>query len=192
MKKFLMLFAAIMIVAGFTVKVAAQGTNTHADVTGTAAGAVLIVPMGLSETSPLHFGTIVLTTTAGGTVVLPSNSLTRGFTGGVAAAASTVNQLAVIKNAAFHVTGTRNETYALTLPSTITITETNGGVGATMTISALKVTFTGGEEVTAVAATSLLNTDGEDDFSVGGTLTVPATPVGGVYAGTFDTSVDYN
>ena len=115
----LMLFAVIVMMAGVTTSLMAQ---TSATVTGTAAGAKLIVPMTLTQTSPLHFGTINLLTGAGGTVVLPSNSTTRTFTGGVVA--STVAPVAT--NAAYNVTGTKNVTYALTLPATITVTETVG------------------------------------------------------------------
>ena len=188
MKKFSMIFVAVLMMAGVSMKVVGQATNTSATVTGTHAGAVLIVPMGLTQTAALHFGTIVLTSTAGGTVVLPSNSTSRTFDGGVAVAASNVTSHP--SNAAYNVTGTMNETYALTLPGTITVTETTGGTGAaTMTISALKARFnTTGTD----AVSSTLSSSGTDNFTVGGTLTVPATPVAGIYDGSFNVSVDYN
>ena len=166
--------------AGFTTTVLAQ---TSATVTGTTAGAKLIVPMTLSQTSPLHFGTITLVTAAGGSVVLPSNSTTRSFTGGVSASA--VAPLAT--NAAYTVTGTKNVTYALTLPATITVTETLGS--STMTIGTLLARFNGAG---ADAVTSTLSGTGTDSFTVGGTLTVAASQVGGIYAGAFNVTVDYN
>ena len=181
MKKSLILFAAIVMIAGLTTKVMAQ---TSATVNGTAAGAKLIVPMTLSETAPLHFGTINVLVGAGGTVVLPSNSTTRVFSAGLAA--STVTPTAT--NAAYNVTGTMNATYALTLPATIEVKETTLNVAA-MTISLLKARFTAAG---ADAVVSTLSATGTDSFTVGGTLTVPATPVAGIYAGTFNVSVDYN
>lgn len=186
MKKFSMLFVAIVMMAGFSMKVMADGTNTSKTVTGTHAGAVLIVPMGLTQTAALHFGTIVLTSTAGGTVVLASNSTSRAFDGGVATAAGNVTSHP--SNAAYNVTGTMNETYALTLPATITVTETTGKA-ATMVISALKARFNG---ALTDAVSSTLSSAGTDNFTVGGTLTIPATPVAGIYDGQFDVSVDYN
>jgi hypothetical protein len=177
----LMLFAVIVMMAGLTTSLMAQ---TSATVTGTAAGAKLIVPMTLTQTSPLHFGTINLLVGAGGTVVLPSNSTTRTFTGGVVA--STVAPVAT--NAAYNVTGTKNVTYALTLPATITVTETVGGV-ATMTISGLLARFNGAG---ADAIVSTLSATGTDNFTLGGTLTVAAAQVAGIYAGAFNVTVDYN
>ena len=133
MKKVIMLFAVVVMLTGVTTSLMAQ---TSATVTGTAAGAKLIVPMTLTQTSPLHFGTINVQLGVAGTCLLPSNSTTRQFTGGVVA--STVAPLAT--NAAYDVTGTMNVTYALSLPPTITVTETMGAT-ATMTISLLKARF---------------------------------------------------
>lgn len=173
---------ACLMLAGFTQNLMAQTSATET----TNAGAVLIVAMTLTETSPLHFGSNVLTTSAGGTVVLPSNSTTRTYTGGVATSAATP----VATNAAYDVTGTALETYALTLPTTTTVTHTTVGSGVnTMTITLMKARFNG---AVADAVTSSLDSDGTDSFTLGGTLNVGANQVGGIYAGTFDVSVDYN
>ncbi|MFN8240599.1 MAG: DUF4402 domain-containing protein [Bacteroidales bacterium] len=182
MKKVLVLFVAVIMMAGFSSKVNAQ-TNTSAS-ESTTVGAQLIVPMSISEDAPMHFGTIVLRSSAAGTVVLPSNSTTRSFTG--SCEASTVNPQPT--NAAYHVTGTMNETYALTLPTTITVTETVGGV-ATMNITNWTARFLG---AAADALTSTLSANGTDSFTVGATLNVNASQIGGIYAGSFEVSVDYN
>jgi len=184
MKK-IILFAAIVLMAGFSTTAMAVGTA--ATVAATAAGAKLIVPMTLTQTSPLHFGTITMPDATGGTVLL-STANARTFTG-AGVVASVVAPLQT--NAAFNVTGTQNVTYALTLPATITVTETVGST-ATMTISALTVKFGAAAEKTAVAATSVLSATGTDNFIVGGTLTVTAAQVAGIYAGTFPVTVDYN
>jgi len=176
------LFAAIVMMAGFSTTAMAQGTA--ATITGTTAGAQLIVPMTIIQDAPLHFGTINLLTGAGGTVILPSNSTTRIFETGVAE--STISPVAT--NAAYHVTGTYNETYALSLPSTIIVTETKGST-ATMTISALTARF---NLAATDAVVSTLSATGTDNFTVGGTLTVTAAQIGGIYAGTFNVTVDYN
>ena len=184
MKKITMLFAAVIIMAGFSINVMAQ-TGTSSTVAATAAGAKLVIPMTLTQTSPLHFGTINIMALAGGTVVLPSNSTTRTFPlGGVSASA--VAPLAT--NAAYTVAGTMNTTYALTLPATITVTETVGN-SVTMTISDLTARFNGAG---SDAITSTLSGSGTGSFTVGGTLTVPATATGGIYAGSFPVTVDYN
>ena len=181
MKKVVFYFGMVVIsIALFTTTSVAQ---TSATVAATAAGAKLIVPMTLTQTAPLHFGTINILTGAGGTVELPSNSATRVFSAGVVA--STVAPVAT--NAAYNVTGTNSATYALTLPATVVVTATVGT--ATMTISALTARFNG---AVADAVVSTLSATGTDNFTVGGTLTVTAAQAGGVYAGTFPVTVDYN
>lgn len=182
MKKNRLLLAVVLLISGLSTTVKAQ---TSATVNGTTAGAKLIVPMTLTERAPLHFGTINLLSSAPGTVILPSDNTSRSFTGG--AVASSVAPLAT--NAAFDVAGTKNVTYALTLPSAITVTETVLGT-ASMTINDLKARFVGNPG--ADATTSVLSATGTDSFKIGGTLIVAASQIGGIYAGTFNVSVDYN
>jgi hypothetical protein len=171
----------IIIFAGFTVNLSAQGD----DVT-TGASADLLVAMTLTENSSLSFGYSLLTSSAGGTVVLPSNSITRTYTGGVATSAATPAPT----NASYSVTGTGLETYAVTLPLTTTVTHTTVGVGViTMDITLMKARFDGEG---ADATTSTLATDGTDSFTLGGSLTVKEDQIGGQYTGTFPVSVDYN
>jgi hypothetical protein len=180
MKKFTLL--AIIMIAGFTSNLRAQTSASQT----TNAGAVLITAMSLTQTSPLHFGSNVLTSAAGGTVVLPSNTTTRTYTSGVATSAATP----IATNAAYNVTGTARETYALTLPVTTTVTHTSATAGLiTMDITSMTARFLGAG---ADAVTSTLSATGTDSFTLGGTLTVGASQVGGVYAGTFNVSVDYN
>ncbi len=182
MKKIIFSLLALVMVVGFSNKVAAQTSDTEP----TNAGAVLITAMTLTETAPLHFGSNVLTDALGGTVVLPSNSTTRQYTGGVATSAATP----VATNAAYNVTGTGLETYSVTLPATTTVTHTTVATGVyTMDITLMKARFNGaGADATA----STLAANGTDSFTLGGTLTVKANQVGGIYSGTFDVTVDYN
>jgi hypothetical protein len=183
MKKKLLSLAAILSIGFFTSNLEAQTSATGANVTGTSAGAKLIKPMTLSQTSPLHFGTINVIDGVAGTVVLPSSTLDRAVTGGVAL--STVVPYAT--NAAYDVTGTKNTIYALFLPETITVTETQST--ETMTIGLLKARFSGAD---VDATTSKLSQSGTDSFTVGGTLTVADAQTPGDYAGTFNVTVDYN
>jgi hypothetical protein len=182
MKKIILSFLAIVMVVSFSNKAMAQTLDTET----TDAGAVLITAMGLVETAPLHFGSNVLTTTAGGTVLLPSNSTTREYTGGVAT--SPANPVAT--NAAYTVTGTGLETYAVVLPETTTVTHTSVATGVyTMDITLMTARFNGAG---ADAVTSALTAGGTDSFTLGGTLTVGENQVGGIYAGTFNVTIDYN
>jgi hypothetical protein len=177
------LLFAVLTTIGFTAILSAQ---TSATVTSTPASADLIVAMTLTQTSPLSFGSSVLTSSAGGTVELPSNSTTRVYTSGTATSAATPAPT----NAGYNVTGTGLETYAVTLPTTTTVTHTSISTGVyTMDITLMTARFNG---AAADAITSTLAADGTDSFTLGGTLTVQANQVGGQYAGTFQVSIDYN
>ncbi|MFT5251610.1 MAG: hypothetical protein ACI87N_000594 [Flavobacteriales bacterium] len=181
MKTNLLSLAAILSLGFFTSNLEAQ---TSATVAATTAGAKLIQPMTLSETSPLHFGTINVLTGAGGTVLLPSSNLTRVFSNGVASGVVAPQPT----NAAYNVTGTKNVAYALVLPGTITVKESIGNTES-MTIDFLKARF---KDAGADAITSILSATGTDSFTLGGTLTVKSAQMAGIYAGTFAVSVDYN
>ncbi len=150
------------------------------------AGAALVVAMSLYETAPMHFGTSSLVSNTGGTIVLPSNSATLSYSGGVAVSTATP----AASNDAYHVTGTALESYALTLPGSITLTHVGASTGVNiMEVTNLTARFSG---TNADAVTSYLSAPGADSFTLGGTLHVEANQIAGVYAGTFTVTVDYN
>jgi hypothetical protein len=182
MKKTIILFAVIVMMVNITTILTAQ---TSAKVT-TNAGAVLIVPLSLTQTSPLHFGTINLITIAAGTCILSTTGV-RTFTGGLGASTS----IPVATNAAYTVTGKIAATYSVTLPAAAVTIAIGSSVAAPdmMTVTAFTARFTGAP---ADALTSKLSATGTDSFTVGATLTSMASQNAGVYTGTFNISVDYN
>jgi hypothetical protein len=172
----------MVVVACFAVKISAQSEAT----VSSTASASLLVAMSLSETSPLNFGSSLLTSTAGGTIVLHSNSTNRDYTGGVATSAATPAP----STAAFNVVGTGLETYAIVLPSLITVWHTSITTGVhTMDINSMTARFNGAVNNTT---TSTLESNGTDSFTLGATLNVQEDQIGGQYSGTFQVSVDYN
>jgi hypothetical protein len=178
MKKSILIFVAIVMMAGFSNSVMAQ---VGATVTGTTAGAVIISPITLSEDAPLHFG-VMAVSGALGTCVLTTGG-TRSATGGVNLSA----QAPLATNAAYTVGGQLSTTYAITLPASILVTHTN--TVNTMTINTLKAkTLSAGVD----GLTGTLSGTGADSFTVGGSLNVIATQLAGVYSGTFDVTVAYN
>lgn len=163
--------------ASFTGRVLAQATEN------TAAGAVIITPIAITESSPLHFGVMAVLAATPGTCVL-STSGVRTQTGGVNLSAQTPSAT----NAAYDVSGQASTTFAITLPATITVTETIGGV-ETMTIGTLLAqTASAGVD----GLTGTLDGSGADSFTVGGTLSVAASQLAGTYSGSFDVTVAYN
>ncbi len=182
MKKINLLLVVFVILFGITSTSTAQTSTTVT----TAAGAVLIVPTALTQTAPLHFGTINLVTIAAGTCIL-STSGVRAFTGGLSGSAS----IPVATNAAYNVTGKISQTYAVTLPAAAIIIKIGSSVAApdNMTVSAFTARFLG---AAVDALTSKLSVTGTDSFVVGATLTSMAAQNAGVYTGTFNVSIDYN
>ena len=176
MKKSIVLFAAILMMAGFASRVMSQAIEN------TTAGAVIITPITITETTALHFGVMAVLAGTPGTCVLSTLGV-RTATGGVNLSV----QAPVATNAAYNVTGQASTTYALTLPATITVTK--AVTLETMTIGTLLARFNGAG---ADAVTSTLAVGGTDSFTVGGTLAVAAAQVAGTYAGTFDVTVAYN
>lgn len=169
--------------AGFTINLRAQ-TNKIFSSTSAAAGLLLAIT--ISEASPLSFGSNSLANTAGGTVVLPSNSVTRNYTGGVTT--SMANPAPTV--AAYNVTGTGLETYVLVLPPSTTVAHTSISSGVnTMDITSITARFNG---ASADTITSTIAENGTDSFTLGGTLNVQENQIGGQYSGTFQVSIDYN
>ncbi|SEB04329.1 protein of unknown function [Flavobacterium gillisiae] len=183
MKKLSLL--AIIAIALFSNNVNAQTEAT--ETTNAHAKLIKVMSLANADTDGLDFGTIVLTAAGASTVSMAAVDATRVY-GANSAAAVNANQSA--NTAKYNVTGTPNETYALTLPTTVSLTTATLGSGlATMTIDNLKARFSGGS---ADAVVSKLSTTGTDSFAVGGTLNIDATQKPGDYTGIFNVTVDYN
>ncbi|MFQ5618409.1 MAG: DUF4402 domain-containing protein [Rhodospirillales bacterium] len=131
--------------------------------------ATILEPISISSSADLDFGTMLTTGTAGTVTVTPAgarSSVNVDLFGGIPSAAS------------FDVTGEPGAAYAITLPSSATLTSG----GNTMTVD----TYTHD----AGAAPTLPG--GSDTFNVGATLNVGGAQAPGTYSGTFDVTVNYN
>lgn len=178
MKKLIMICAAIVMVAGLSTTVVAQVTEN------TAAGAKILTALSIVEDLPMHFGTMGVLAGTGGTCVVTTGGV-RSATAGV-----TLSAMAPLFSlATYTVTGEPLYTYAITLPTTITVTK--AVTLETMTIGTLLAKSTSGTE-SHTATGTLITGAGTESFTVGGTLTVAAAQVPGAYAGTFDVTVAYN
>jgi hypothetical protein len=125
----------------------------------------------------MAFGNIAVNSTTLGTVTLPATSGTpiRTFTGGVTLPAVT----GTVSAAEFTVTGANATTYAITLPSSTTITSSSN----TMTLDTY---------LTNIGTTGTLSGSGTQSFYVGSTLHVAAAQPAGSYTGSFSVTVNYN
>jgi hypothetical protein len=186
MKTNLLTLATILTIGFFTNNITAQGTK--AELTDASASAHLVKVMSLEQGDELDFGTILLVGTEAGTFTLNADGTTTAATG--------THLIATGGHAAkvgtYTVGGTKNSTYAVSIPEAKIIVA-NGDGGTTvneMTIDDLNLDFTSNVEAGGVIGK--LAADGTDSFKLGGTLNIIAEQNAGVYAGTFTISVDYN
>ena len=164
------LLLSILAITGFTSTTFAQATDVAT------ATATIVTPISIAKTADMSFGNIAVSATSGGTVVLATAG-TRSSTSGVTLPATA----GTVSAAAFTVTGTGSFTYTITLPSSVTLTHTNGT--DQMTASS----FTSNPSGTGAL------TSGTQSIAVGATLTVAAGQASGVYtSGNFNVTVNYN
>ena len=170
MKKMNKLFTAAVIALAFSFSANAQATATAT------ATATIVTPISITKNTDMNFGNISVQAGTGGTVVLaPAGTRTR--TAGVTLPAVT----GPVTAATFTVLGSGTYTYAITLPTTATLT--HSGLVETMTASAFTSTPSGTGTLAA----------GTQDIAVGATLTVAAGQLPGVYVSSnFDVTVNYN
>ena len=158
---------AVVLSAGMAFSTA-QAASDSANATAT-----VFTPISITNTSDLAFGTF--TPGAGGTVVI-STSGAASATGGVVLDGTSSTDFA-----GFNVGGNASDTYAITLPTSTTITDSS--TGATMSVAS----FT-----SSPSGTSTLSGTGTGALQVGATLTVGANQAAGNYSGTFNVTVEYN
>jgi hypothetical protein len=147
-----------------------------ANATGTAGGAAaaeIVSALSISNNIGLQFGQIVPSIVIG--TVTISTAGVRSSLGGV-----TLGNGLVPAASSFAVTGAPSNTYAITLPTSITLT---AAAGAPMTVD----TF-----VSAPTVAGTLDVTGAQTLLVGATLHVGVSQVANPYSGTFNVTVAYN
>ena len=135
------------------------------------AGANILKPIAITNTQDLDFGDIISQTT--GFTVIVTTAGTRS------ASNATAILTAVGEQATFSVTGQENQTFKVTLPASVSITD--GGVNS-MSIAGFNHDL---------GATPVLDGTGNATLNVGAVLTVGAAQAAGAYTGTFDVTVVY-
>lgn len=163
------------IIAIVTLSIAFSATASAQVSASAPTSATVVTPISILKTTNMSFGNVAVSS-LGGTVVLPATG-TRTTTGGVTLPATN----GTVTAAQFTVSGQADYTYAITLPTTLTITK--AVTNETMLVNAF----------TTPAATGTL-TGGTQAFFVGATLNVSALQVAGLYENTtgFAVTVNYN
>jgi hypothetical protein len=169
MKKTIKLGAVIVMMTGLSNSINAQTVTTSV-------GAKIVEAITLTETSPMHFGTMTSPTSAA-TVILDAAGA-RTSTGTITLLA----QAPVATAAGYSVTGTPDATYSITLPASTTIS--NGIPANNMTVNAFTCSYP--------ALVGTISAFSSDIFNVGAKLNLANAQASGTYSGTFDVTVAYN
>ena len=148
----------------------AQATATAA------ASATIITPITIVKNVDMNFGNVAVSATLSGSVILdPAGTRTTGGTGVTLPAVT-----GTVAAASFTVSGQASYTYAITLPSSCTITDAGAH---TMTVNG----FTSDP-----ATTGALSGSGSQTLTVGATLNVAAGQAAGAYTNATGVPVTVN
>ena len=161
------------------------GTAAHADTASADATAEVLAALTLTNTDELNFGTVVLNAgSTGGTVDIDPFGF-RTCAGDVICGPGAAEQAA-----GFNVTGATGTDVSVTLQDLVTnpvsLTHT-GNVGSTNAEHNIELTSL----VDSTFAGGFFFFSGNEDFTVGGTITLDGTEIAGVYEGTFDVTAEY-
>ncbi len=152
-----------------------------AQATASASGTV-VAPIAITVNTNLVFGSFA----AG-----PGGTVTISTSGARAATGPTLMTGASPTAARFDITGQASSTYSITHSGTAVLTNTTGLGNETMGLAKFS-DLTGANATSGSATAGTLDGAGAQSLYVGGTLTVGAAQVPGVYVGTVIATVEYN
>ncbi|NHZ87552.1 DUF4402 domain-containing protein [Massilia sp. CCM 8733] len=157
------------------------GVPAYAAQATAVAGGTVVTPIAIAPAAPLAFGNFAAA--VGGTITV-STSGVRSVSGvvGMNGAATTA--------ARFDITGEPGSTYTITHSGSAVLTNT-GGAGETMALTKFS-DLTAADATSGEATAGTLSAGGTQSLYVGGTLTVAANQVPGIYAGNVVATVEYN
>ena len=171
MKNFSKVFATAAVVLAFSNSSFAQASATAS------ANATIITPITITKTADMNFGNVAVSATSGGTVVLaPAGTRTSGGAGGV----TLPSTAGTVSAAAFNVAGQASFTYAITLPSSCSISD---GASHSMTVNSFTST---------PSSTGTLSSTGTQSLTVGATLNVNAAQTANTYTNSTGVPVTVN
>ena len=155
-----------------------SANSSFAQATATAsASATIITPITIVKNTNMNFGNVAVSASLAGTVVMdPAGVRTTGGAGGVTLPATA----GTVAAANFTVSGQGSYTYAITLPSSCTITDAGSH---TMTVDGFTST---------PSATGTLSSGGTQTLTVGATLNVAAGQAAGTYTNATGVPVTVN
>lgn len=169
MKKVTIILTGVILMSIASLSVKAQSQTATDQAT---ASATIVTPITIDNNSPLAFGLLSPTATAG-TVVLTAAETTERTSTNV-----TLLGTLPFSSAQYIITGETGALYGINVPATITLSATGG---YSMDITTSKSKPTTGNQMTA----------GNNYLYVGGSLAVGASQHPGAYSATYDVTVTY-
>ncbi len=162
-----------------TIPIMAQSHNSA----NTSVGANIVKALTLTQTAPLHFGSMSIPTAAVSVSLTTSNARISSSPSNI----TLLSQAPVSENATYTVAGSNDATYAITLPANGAVTISNGTKSMDI-VDFVAHTASAGTDGSA----GHLNAEGSDSFTVGATLKLENDQPFGNYTGTFGITVNYN
>ena len=166
MNKFVKIGLVAAVATGFAAPASAQSNSATAN-----SSVSIIVPISITNSTALLFGTVAKPLTGSGTVAVNAVTGARTVGGGVAAMTSTTGR------ATFAVSGDTTRAFTATVPASFTLGNGTPADNITVTLTS---------DVPAALAA------GAATIGVGGSFSLASTQTVGAYTGTFDVSVAYN
>jgi hypothetical protein len=171
-----------LLVAALAATVATPALAQQAQVNNATAKGTVLLPLSLSETQKLDFGTVIASITVGadGNVVIDPATGARTFPqGNVVGVATYPGQRGLFQGA-----GTAGRTVLLTLtPATLLTSGTN-----TLTVNSMSFDGCGAG---CVSTSRTIDPSGSFTVGVGGDFQIPANQPNGVYSASYMVTADY-
>ena len=184
-----MRFTVSLAALAATLAIATPAMAQQATVTATGnpvAKGVVVLPLTLSKTADLDFGTVIASTTVAGTVTISADDGSRAVTGGVIGVPNYPGARALFQGA-----GTASQTVLLTLQAPAVLT--NGG--NSITVNSMFFDSAGASAPNAVTGdletTRTINATGAFEIGVGGDFAIAANQPNGLYSAPFIVTAEY-
>ena len=147
----------------------------------TNAGAKLVSAITITNQALLNFGTMSVPNADVNVTITTANAISSDNQSSITLIPQTAT------NAHYKVTGDKDLTYIITLPSSVTISD---GASNNMEITSF-ITLTKSNPGLGINI-GKISTAGDDEFDLGATLKVKGSQPAGTYSGSLDVAVTYN
>jgi hypothetical protein len=147
---------------------------------------VVVLPLTLTKTTDLDFGTVIASTTAAGTVAISADDGSRAVTGGVVGVPNYPGGRALFQGA-----GTANQTVLVTLQAPSVLTSGSNSI----TVNSMYFDSAAASSTNAITGyletTRTINATGAFAVGVGGNFQIGVNQANGVYSAPFIVTAEY-